>query len=519
VITVTHADDETVILASRDFAERFRYDEDSWLDMIQQIRNEYWKEENGCEKICDVSHAVLRAEELAKTPMEKAHTKAAVSVVRRIMETDPEFNPDHTATGHWNFFSKSVVYPKNNRLNFTHNHRWSFEWKCMSGSGDADTPLLYNDILGILQDAANCIWSDEWCIGASPIVEYDHYGNAVRTHITCDDGGTITTKAGTFENCLKLSMDIEGMKDGLAYRGGRKVYYFAEGIGIVRTENEYCEGVRTAVYELTFFEGTGEGYMPMADGLVRRYDAIGLTDGYVGAVEYTYVQDDAGHIVIFMDATGIRELPPPMTQYSMIQGEVIEQQLWDEGNWKEGHMKYAANNFHLILHLLARPSRNRNNAKRSIEINGFYMNIMELLGENGEVPPAWYSLYAWTALIKSAALFGDGKKERGYASLDVAVNFCEKISLLKAGELLDTGNEELLGGVKYEYTKGVILLPDGSKEPVSYDYRMDFDVSNLVYCLTAPHGWEWFDSVREEDRFKEYIERAKKLMESKPSKS
>ena len=301
------------------------------------------------------------------------------------------------------------------------------------------------------------------------------------------------------------------MADGWSYRGGKKVYYFAEGIGIVRTENEYCGGARTAVYELTFFEGVGEGFMPLADGLVRRYEALDLTDGFVGAVEYTYVVDEDGDTVVFADRTGIRELPPPITQYSAIQGEVIEQQLWDEGKWKEGHMKYAANNFHLILHLLARPSRNRNNAKRSIEINGFYMNMMELLGENGAVPPAWYNLYAWTAVVKSAALFGDGKKEEGYDALDIAINFCELISQIKKGDLLDTGNAELLGNVKYEYTKGVIVLPDGSKEPVSYDYRMNFSASNLVYCLTARSGWEWFNSVRNEDRFKEYIERAKKI--------
>ena len=32
--------------------------------------------------------------------------------------------------------------------------------------------------------------------------------------------------------------------------------------------------------------------MPLADGLVRRYDALDLTDGFVGAVEYTYVADE-----------------------------------------------------------------------------------------------------------------------------------------------------------------------------------------------------------------------------------
>lgn len=511
VFTVSFANDEKVIVSSWENLIRHKYNDNSWLEMIGQIRCDYCDEKNGREFVCDVYPAIERAEQLAVTPMEKAHTKAAASVARRILSTDTTFNPDYTATGHWNFFSKNVVQKKKDTLYFSHNYRWSFEWKNTGSMGVAEDPILYNDILGILQDATNCIWSDEWCVGATPIIEYTKWSRDVRTQITCENGGTITTKAGTFENCFKLCLDIGGMTDGWSYRGGKKVYYFAEGIGIVRTENEYCGGTRTAVYELTSYEGVGEGFMPLADGLVRRYDALDLTDGFVGAVEYAYVADEDGDIVVFADRTGIREVPPPITQYSAIQGEVIEQQLWDEGKWKEGHMKYAANNFHLILHLLARPSRNRNNAKRSIEINGFYMNMMELLGENGAVPPAWYNLYAWTAVVKSAALFGDGKKEEGYDALDIAINFCELISQIKKGDLLDTGNAELLGNVKYEYTKGVIVLPDGSKEPVSYDYRMNFSASTLVYCLTAPHGWEWFDSVRDEERFKEYIEKAREI--------
>ena len=190
----------------------------------------------------------------------------------------------------------------------------------------AEYPVLCNDVLGIFRDATNSVWSDEWGVGASPIVEYTKWTCDIRTQITCEEGGTITTKAGTFENCLKISLDIDGMEDGWSYRGGKKIYYFADGIGIVRTENEYCGGTRTAVYELTSYEGTGSGYMPVADGLVRRYDALNLTDGFVGAVEYTYIADD-DDIVVFVDRTGIREVLPPITQYNAIQSEIIEERL------------------------------------------------------------------------------------------------------------------------------------------------------------------------------------------------
>ena len=510
-ISVSYADDSRVILCAWKNTERKKYDENSWIDAVQEIANEYCRHNNDREHICDVSDAIVRAEKLAVTPMEKAHTKAAVSTVRRIMETDPEFNPDHTAKGHWNFFERMYIRKKQDSLVATkYNPRWSFEWKA-GYDGFSGEPVLYNDIYGILMDAANCLWSDEWHIGASPVIEYIKWDSTVKTKIICEDGGTVTTKAGTFENCLKLSLNIGGMTEGCSYRGGKKVYYFAEHVGIVRTENEYCGGAKTAVYELTAYEGTGEGFMPLADGLFRRYDAIGLTDGFAGAAEYRYVADEDGDIVVFADRTGIRVLPPPITQYSAVYGEVLEQQLMDEGNWKAAHTKNGVNNFHLILHLIARPSRNYMNAKRSVEIQGFYMNLMETLGTDGEVPSAWYNVYAWVALVRAAAFFGNKQKEEGYAMLDVALEYCEMIKLMKRGMLLDAGNKELFGGVKYEYKNSVIVLPDGSKEPVAYDYRMEFDAENVWYALTAPRGWEWFNSVRGEERFKEYIEQARKI--------
>lgn len=511
IFTVSFANDEKVIISSWENLIRSKYNENSWLEMIGQIRCDYCDEKNGREFICDVYPAIERAEQLAVTPMEKAHTKAAASVARRILSTDTTFNPNYTATGHWNFFSKNTVQKKKDTIYFSHNYRWSFEWKNNGSMGVAEDPILYNDILGILQDATNCIWSDEWSVGSTPIIEYTKWSRDVRTQITCEDGGTITTKAGTFENCFKLCLDIGGMEDGWSYRGGKKVYYFAEGIGIVRTENEYCGGARTAVYELTSYEGVGEGFMALADGLVRRYDALDLTDGFVGAVEYTYVADEDGDIVVFADRTGIRELPPPITQYSAIEGEAMEERLWDQGKWQATQVKNGANNFHLILHLLARPSYNRNNAPRSVEINGFNLDLLHLLGEDGEVPPAWQGIYAWRAVVRAAALFGNKQTEEGYGQLELALKACEQIAQFKKGDLLDAGKKELLGGAQYKYGCGMIQLSDGTREPVSYQWELEYDASNMYYSVTAPRGWEWFNCVRSEERFKEYVERAKKL--------
>ncbi len=513
-IKVSYADSERIILSSWENVERKSYDENSWLEMINQVRCDYSEDMNGNHYICDVSHAIERAELLAQTPMEKAHTKAAASVARRIMATDSTFNPDCVAEGLWNFFNRHVVRRKKNSLYMAYNGRWSFEWKRASGE-NAEYGVLHNDIYGILQDATNCIWSDDWRVADEPIVEYNEYvkwSHDVKTKIICSDGGTVTTKAGIFENCLKVELDISGMDGGWSYRGGKKTYYFAEGIGIVRTENEYCGGARTAVYELTSYEGVGEGFMPMKDGLIRRYDGIGFTDGMVGAAEYTYVADDDGDIIIFDDRTGIRNHLPEITQYSSIYGEVIEDKLWDEGRHEESRLCHAVNNFHLLCHFLGRPSRYWAAPEKAVAWNKYRLKLLEGLDEGENVPSAWLGLYASTSFRTACALFGVDKKEEGYEWLERAFEAFPKWDSIAEGAEMEVGDPLIYGGIKVVKGKSFVLLPDGRREPISYEYMFE-DTSYLMYYgLTAKHGWEWFNSVRNEDRFKEYIERAQKLV-------
>ena len=507
--TVSYADDRKVILTSYDEIERLCYDENSWLDMIQQVRNDYFDGE----LVCNIYPAIARAETLATTPMEKAHTKAAASVARRILASDPQFNPDYTATGHWNFFGRKAVRQKGGTICISDNGRWSFELKTM-GYCHAEDPLLYNDVLGILQNAANCIWSEEWRIGAAPIVEYILWDNAVKTQITCQEGGTITTKAGTFQNCLKLCLDISGFGDGLAYRGGKKVYYFAEGVGIVRTENEYCDGARTAVYELTAYEGTGKGYMPLAAGMTRRYDAIGLTDGYVGAAEYIYAADDEGDIVIFADRTGIRKKLPGITSYDTIENEVIEDRLWEEKKYDESRLRHDLNNFYILCHFFARPDRTWCRQDKAAAWRKYKLQMLENLGTDGQVPKAWLGYYAMTCFVAGCATFACKRKEEGYALLEKSFAVAQQWEEIPKGTELEIGDPLIYGDIKLVKGKSLLKLPDGTVEPVEYGSIFSGELFDYMYYgMTAPKGWEWFTSVRKEDRFKEYIDRAKELAE------
>ena len=509
------------IFISTDYkAERLKYDENVWVDMIDQIRNEYWNVVDGKHRLCDISLPIGRAENLARTPVEKAHTKAACSVARRILETDRN-DPNRKATGLWNFFSKNLVRRQNGCISISHNFRWSFEWKASHGGIGPDYPLLFNDIYGILQNAANCIWSDEWRGGASPVVEYILWGrNPVKTQIVCENVEVVNTKAGSFDNCLKITLDTSGLSNGLAYRGGKKEYYFAEGIGIVRTVNYYCEGYKTAVYELTEYEGRGQGFMPVEDGLMRRYDAIGLTDGHIASAVYTYVEDDNGEVLIFADREGIRQELSPITSYSYIHAERTEMDLWRENKREEYRALRAVNNFKLLLHFMFRPTmlRGHGMAPKAAEWYLYLIKMIdEMVAENGEVPRAWWGVYAGLHFMEACTLFGCKKEpERalGYQYLEKTLELYPRWLEIPKGEALEVGRENIYGGIRFIKGKNLLELPDGTRELLEYSCLDDFrSPSNMYYGMTALQGWEWFNSVREEEQFKEYIERFRILSE------
>ena len=518
---VTHFDGESAIISGYNEAERLGYDESSWLEMIEYVRNNYFKQdEKGQYHVCDVYRQIDLTEKLAVTPMEKLHSRVAASVARRILDTNDALHPDTKVMGHWNFFQKSALHESNGEYKLTHDNRFSFELK-RGSAGNAVDGLLFNHMYGILQDATKTLWSDTWVIGATPVVEYDSYGEKhIKTMISVEDGGNITTKAGTFDNCIKLALKIDGMKDGWSYRGGNKEYYFAEGIGIVRTVNEYASGTKTAVYELSSYEGVGKGYMPFEDGMVRFYEAVNLTDGYYGAVEYTYMRNEDGGINVFEDMTGIRNIPAPVTEYEFVEREVIEERIWDEEKLPEARLRNAANNLQLMLHFLSRNSRSWKYAPRGRAWAKYRISMIEnmLRTDDGEIAPAWLGVYSDMHFMAACTTFGCKKpelKDEAYAYLERAFELAPRWFEIADGTLLDVGDSEIYGGIKLKKgEESVLILPDGTREAYDSEWFVNLlNPARFYKAMTAPKGWEWFNSVREEERFKEYIKRARELME------
>ena len=149
---------------------------------------------------------------------------------------------------------------------------------------------------------------------------------------------------------------------------------------------------------------------------------------------------------------------------------------------------------------------------KAIAWNKYRVKIMEGLCDGG-VPQAWLGHYASTCLRTACALFGCERKEEGYEWLEKAFNAFPKWDSIPDGTEMEVGDPLIFGGVKVVKGKSFMIIPDGRKEPIINSFMFDDIRWLLYYSLTAPHGWEWFNPVRNEERFKEYIERARIMNE------
>lgn len=309
--TITYADDKKVIFSHHARHVRRGYDETNWKEAVLQLRSDYVRTTvEGEEHLVDVSPVMARAKSLAATSYQRLHTDMACRVMRRILDTDKDFSPHRTQSGHWNFFAVYGVVQSDGQLLLDNGDRiFSFEWKAATRSlGDVGYPLFYNHMLSILNDSVGCLWSEEWLIDHPQTRIGRHGGQQHKSTFCLHKTGTVSTKAGTFNDCVTLDIEVTGLSNGFGYRGGKMAYTFAPGIGIVRVTHNYKNDTLQAVYELTSYVGTGEGYMPLFPGMVRHYDAIGLTDGYVGYAEHACELNENGTLTLLSDLCGVRDL-------------------------------------------------------------------------------------------------------------------------------------------------------------------------------------------------------------------
>lgn len=305
-LTIVHASEKRVTVSFGVYAEA-EYDRASWLGNIRAAKSLYYRKDT----LYDVEDWLRRAEELASTPREKAHTEAAADVMRRIFRTDPVFNPLWTERGVFNFFKPLYAVRTGGNVTLNAADRSdAFEWKG-GGKGAGFHAVLYNYLYEIVANAGSVLWSDAWIPGYADTCSRMLYNDVTKSDLTVLEDEDVRTPAGEFTACRHVAADT---LTGIGYWGGHLEFWYAESVGLVKflrigtAEDEPEDGKAPVEWELTEYRGTGKGFFPLNDGLLRRYEPAGqpLPDGYRGWVEYTFSTDETG-TMIFKNACGVQE--------------------------------------------------------------------------------------------------------------------------------------------------------------------------------------------------------------------
>ncbi len=140
-----------------------------------------------------------------------------------------------------------------------------------------------------LQMLTGGIWNPEWVAGY--VGEYTVDPGLVAT-IRVEDGGSVDTPCGRFENCHKLTVDLEleGAESDYYFKNnyshvycGKKEFWFAPGVGIVRHVCTWGD-VNQSEILLTKYNVPGaaaDEYLPVHIGSEWEYDEVHLiAEGY-----------------------------------------------------------------------------------------------------------------------------------------------------------------------------------------------------------------------------------------------
>ncbi len=265
---------------------------DTFDGKMAEVIQTYHTGEGDNEKLVDVRKPLQQTKELAVTKRQKTRFQVAEDVMLRILRTDPQINPDYTEKGRWNFYNCGELTNKNGEVQCSQTEH--FEWKDSVNLGLEGRKMLYSFFDEIVDSCGMGRWSDEWVPGFTAKPK-----KPLKEFIVLEDE-TVTTPAGTFENCRHISFDLNLN----FYFGGKSEYWYAEGIGFVKFTHKIDDNM-TAVWHLTEYQGVGEGYFPISDGLYRKYEPDTIGNGYRASLEYTFDSDENGTYV-FRNATGVQ---------------------------------------------------------------------------------------------------------------------------------------------------------------------------------------------------------------------
>lgn len=267
------------------------------FDEEQDADSEYFVDK--CDKLC----------EDAATDAGKVYE--AIEALRSALRKNTSEQDTYTALGGIEYLERFAGYMKKYRLcpssysTYILSHKdgrvSTKEYLCSFGPYRWGTHHCEDRIYGAKplryqEQLLGRIWDDKWTVGyheedAEKKHPYKGEEEAHLLSLTVNDGGTVTVPAGAFENCIKLTIEY-GRTDEIPVcecfnaNGssilGKKEYYLARGVGIVRFDCDWGKSLDSSLV-LTSYKNPArdDSFFPLAIGCEWEYDESGLTSrGY-----------------------------------------------------------------------------------------------------------------------------------------------------------------------------------------------------------------------------------------------
>ena len=207
--------------------------------------------------------------------------------------------------------------------------------------------------------------------------------------------------------------------------------------------------------------------------------------------------------------------------YSNQVDEILEERHWVAQNSVAYQNQNSANSLMILLHFLGReymkyfePDNGMlfDAPDQTVMLMDIRMRVMDALSTDGKIPDVLLGAYADITVKKAGALIGCGRFNEGFAELNRAFALYERWIQIPDGELLSFGEPDLFGGAKINKCDSAnrveIYMPDGNKTWCPYMWLFWQLPSDILKYMES---WSWFDAVRDEERFKVCVKKAKEL--------
>jgi transcriptional regulator with XRE-family HTH domain len=205
----------------------------------------------------------------------------------------------------------------------------------------------------------------------------------------------------------------------------------------------------------------------------------------------------------------------------------LEKRYFYRKEWEKYDLQRQLNLYHGIHKICFEQLRKRNPfsaensawaAKKALETVNL---ISEASGENLVTGGRELDLWCFTRYLLgfrlAAALAAIGKKDEAYEALEGAVTIIERICALPEGGVLGF-HSPTLDRITGKLTTSIDDSGETYKQFALYDgvKKLDRGLAAFLQCdlniLEMRKGWEWFDSIRDEERYKALTERFRKAV-------